>query len=101
MRQANGEASVTYVKLEIDLHVPERVMLVKLLCEQLNDLSEENLKVHRIMVDDLMIKLSHIRETLRLKTEKTATNKTQTSVVDKTVIDDFLQIISNNLAARA
>lgn len=33
MRQANGEEPVAYVKPKIDLQIPERGMLVKLLCE--------------------------------------------------------------------
>ena len=65
---ANGEKPVTYTKPGIDVQIPERAILAKLLCEQSNNLSDHDPYVRRVTIENLMIKLSNVKETPRPET---------------------------------
>lgn len=60
-RQANGEEEEGYVDPTIDLHIPERAQLAKILCYQPEDWSSEL----RIQAAELMVTLCNKRETVK------------------------------------
>ncbi|KAH6876713.1 hypothetical protein B0T10DRAFT_520891 [Thelonectria olida] len=66
-RQARGEEEEEYVEPEIDVSIPERARLAKLLCKQPDDWTEEEVFQQRIKAIDLMVALCGKRETVRRK----------------------------------
>ncbi|KAB5526432.1 hypothetical protein GE09DRAFT_1151480 [Coniochaeta sp. 2T2.1] len=64
-RQANGEEGQEYVEPAIDLQIPERAALAKILCNQPEGLSSTALLALRIQAGELMSILCDKRETIK------------------------------------
>ncbi|RSL81437.1 hypothetical protein CEP52_017198 [Fusarium oligoseptatum] len=64
-RQARGEEEEEYEEPVIDVTVPEREKLAKILCHQPDDLTEDQIAQRRIESIDLMVALCGKRETVR------------------------------------
>ncbi|KAI1086032.1 FluG domain-containing protein, partial [Rostrohypoxylon terebratum] len=68
-KQANGQLAEQeeYVDPVVDLQIPERDQLARILCSQPRDLDSDKLMELRIQAADLMVTLCHKRETTRYK----------------------------------
>jgi hypothetical protein len=64
-QQARGEEEEEYIEPAIELNILERAQLAEILCKQPETLGEENLLRLRIQAAELMVALSHKRETAK------------------------------------
>lgn len=65
-RQFRGEGEEEYVELEIDLEIPERAELARLLRDQPKDMTDEDIFQQRIKVTDLVVALCGKKETRKM-----------------------------------
>ncbi|KAI0526175.1 FluG domain-containing protein [Xylaria bambusicola] len=64
-RQARGEEEEEYVEPAVNVPIPERAKLAKILCHQPDDLTEDAILQQRIEVIDLIVALCDKRETVK------------------------------------